>query len=135
MKIYVASHDQELARDAAAALEDAGHQITSRWLMRKGFRPVEEHTDEERRVIAAEDCSDVLAADILVLIQSEPPGPGGRLVEAGIALGAGRQVYVIGRRENMLMWHPSILAFPDAETLKEHLAHRREPPVPPGWTA
>jgi len=135
MRIYVASHDQQLARDAAAALEDVGHQITSRWLMRKGFKPVEEHTDEERRVIAAEDCSDVLYAEALVLIQSEPPGPGGRLVEAGIAMGAGLQVYIIGKRENMLLWHPGILAFPDVETLKEHLMHRRESPLPKGWSA
>ena len=106
MNIYVASHSRELAVEAATALREAGHVTTSRW-HDKAFHPTEHHTEVERREIAQEDYDDIAVADALA-------GPdrysGGKFVEAGIAMGFGLPVTVVGRRENMLLWHPSIAA-------------------------
>lgn len=108
MKLYIAGHDQELAIEIADELMGSkGHDITSRWLS-KPFNRTNEHTEEERRDIAEEDYNDVTAADALLLISSPKRVPGGKFVEAGIALGQGKPVHVIGHRENMLMWHPNV---------------------------
>jgi len=50
----------------------------------------------------------VLAADALILLAGPDKYSGGKFVEAGIAIGAGKRVIVIGRRENMLLWHPQV---------------------------
>lgn len=106
-KIYIASHDRWAALHVAGALVEAGHEITSRWI-KQPFHPVEHHTGSEREVIAILDFEDVCRADVLVLIASDDKGPGGKFVEAGIAIGRNKQVIVLGRRENMLMWLPQV---------------------------
>lgn len=110
MKIYVASHSRELAQKMADDLADQGYTITSRW-HGKEFHPTEHHTVNERRAIAQEDYDDICAADALVLIAGEEKYSGGKFVEAGIAIGQGKPVYVYGRRENMLMWLPAVNDF------------------------
>jgi nucleoside 2-deoxyribosyltransferase len=109
MKIYVAAHCRWAGLHAASVLKSSGHEITSRWLQ-KTFLPVSEHTPEERCEIALEDVEDVLRADALVLVAGPDKYSGGKFVEAGIALGLGKSVVVIGRRENMLLWHPAVVA-------------------------
>jgi hypothetical protein len=112
MRIYLASHDQELAQQAADYLELADHEIVSRWV-RKPFNITESYTLEERRDIAVMDAFDVSCCDHLVLIAGPEKYSGGKFVEAGIAMGMGKPVTVVGRRENMLLWHPSINCIDD----------------------
>lgn len=107
MNIYVASHCRWAGLHVASVLRAAGHNITSRWLNSE-FKPTDHHSAEERRVIAQEDFDDVVAADGLVLVAGPDRYPGGKFVEAGIALARGLRVVIIGRRENMLMWMPCI---------------------------
>lgn len=107
MKVYVASHDRWAASYVASVLSNKGHEIVSRWHS-KEFLPTSEHTALERNAIAMEDVEDVRACDVLVLVSGPDKYSGGKFVEAGIALGLFRRVVVIGRRENMLMWHPLI---------------------------
>jgi nucleoside 2-deoxyribosyltransferase len=109
MKIYIASHDPELAREQARKLVRLGHTITSRWHDGRPFLKTDEYTEQERRKIAFEDWHDVTEADALLLIAGPDKYSGGKFVEAGIAIGQGKAVYVLGRRENMLMWHPICL--------------------------
>lgn len=108
MNIYVASHCRWAGLHVALVLEDAGHRITSRWLGQE-FKPTEQFTPEMRRDIARQDTLDVLASDALVLIAGPDRYPGGKFVEAGIAIGAQKSVIVMGRRENMLLWLPEII--------------------------
>lgn len=110
MKIYVAGHEQDRCRSIASDLRAVGHTITARWLD-EPFNPTETHTETERRQIADRDEADVTAADAVVLADSPEKVSGGKFVEAGIALGQGKPVFVIGRRENMLMWHSRVQAF------------------------
>ena len=116
MKLYIAAHSQEDARDAARKLEAAGHVITARWL-NEDFSRTAKYAEDERRVIAASDVFDVRTADALVLLASPTRVPGGKFVEAGVAIGCEKPVYAIGHRENMLMWHPSVSLFSSVEDL------------------
>jgi nucleoside 2-deoxyribosyltransferase len=110
MKIYVAGSNQDEANAVAAILISEGHVITARWLL-KPFNRTETHTVPERMQIAKEDVEDVLAADCLIMLSSSRRVSGGKFVELGVALGANKLVCLIGERENMLMWHPSIQHF------------------------
>ena len=107
MRVYVASHDRWAACHVADILRHQGHIVTSRW-HGKEFLPTLSHTEAERAEIAQEDFDDVSASDALVLIAGPDRYSGGKFVEAGIALGQGKRVVVIGHRENMLLWLPTI---------------------------
>jgi len=108
-------------------LEDLGHKITSRWL--NGSHQIDDKgvpigDDGERRFemgdpalshwrehFATEDVADVLAAEMLIAFTEEPRSGnsrGGRHVELGIAIGAGKNVVVIGPRENVFCWLPQV---------------------------
>lgn len=116
MKFYVAAQNQEPARALRDLIVQAGHEVTSRWLEEKDYGSgAPKKSDQERREIALQDVEDVILADRLVLI-ANPPGensPGGRHVETGIALYAGKPVCLIGRRENIFHWHPGVTKFED----------------------
>lgn len=121
MKVYVASHDRWAACHVASVLEAHGHAITSKWHY-KEFKASQEHTPDERECIAEDDVSDVNRADALVLIAGPDRYSGGKFVEAGIALAWGKRVVIIGRRENMLLWLPSIQAVDTPELAATFLA-------------
>lgn len=114
MKIYIASHDQKQAREVANICAKAGHTITSRWLDEE-MLPSKVYTHKVKETIAIRDKYDVDIADAVVLISSRHLVPGGKFVEAGIALGLGKMVYVIGKRENMLLWYPSVQQYDTIE--------------------
>ena len=103
MKIYIASHSRWAALHVASVLRSRGHEICSRWI-NKPFNRVADYTEQEREVIATEDVIDVINCDSLVLVSGPDKYPGGKFVEAGIAIGLGKRVIIIGRRENMLLW-------------------------------
>ncbi|WP_438752026.1 hypothetical protein [Pararhizobium sp. O133] len=114
MKFYVAAHDRLLASLVAGAITRAGHDCTSTWIKNE-FLPTDTHTVEERLSIAFEDVEDVCRSDVLVLVAGAEKYSGGKFVEAGIAMGRGIPVIVVGRRENMLLWHHSIMSVDTAE--------------------
>ncbi|MBI1374266.1 MAG: hypothetical protein GC159_16240 [Phycisphaera sp.] len=122
MKLFVASHSRELAKDLKATLMEAGHEVTARWIDEdtKFHRGLSAYTDEERTQLAIMDEEDVRnATDGLVLISEEEGRtvPGGKHVEAGIALALNRSVYVVGRRENIFHWHPRVTVLADVDAL------------------
>lgn len=107
MKIYVACHCVKLGNEVAQRLIMNGHQITSSWLQ-DPFLPTHDYTIDDRRRIAENDINDIDAADAVVLVAGPDKYPGGKFMEAGYGLGAGKLVFVYGRRENMLTWYPAI---------------------------
>jgi hypothetical protein len=124
MKIYVAAHCRWAAHYVALVLSYSGHEITSGWIY-TDFKPTDQHDETERAGIAQDDFDDVARSDALVLVAGPDRYPGGKFVETGIALGMGKHVVVIGRRENMLIWLPSIRQVNDphqAATLLKELA-------------
>jgi hypothetical protein len=112
MKVFIASHSQENARALKHKLENAGYEVVSRWVTNdhKFSSGIGAYSDAEREDLAVVDETDVRAADALVLI-AEAEGvtvPGGKHVETGIAIGLRKPVIVVGRKENIFHWHPSI---------------------------
>jgi len=55
--------------------------------------------------------------DALVLVAGKEKYSGGKFVEAGIAIGLGKRVVVLGRRENMLLWHPLVTSVEEPEDI------------------
>lgn len=103
MRIYIACHSRELAESVAARVRADGHETTSTWHT-KPFNPTESHTVAQRHGIAIEDLNDIRRADALLLVGGPEKYSGGKFVEAGIAYGLGKAVYVEGRFENMLTY-------------------------------
>jgi hypothetical protein len=119
MKIYIAGRYNllnELKLESQKYI-DAGHSITSRWL---------DNQEEGKSwdAVADMDIQDVHSADACVLY-TEPYGTpvsgGGRHVEFGYALGAGKIVVVVGPHENIFHWHPSVVVFPKTEYAIKYL--------------
>lgn len=129
MRIYIASHSQPEAASLAETLLKWGHEITSRWI-KTPLYPTTEYIISDRRRIAQEDVEDVQSADTLVLISGPDKYSGGKFVETGIALALHKNVIVIGRRENMLIWHPRVTAVEDQMQLEAVLKHFS--PITPG---
>ncbi|HOW70460.1 MAG TPA: hypothetical protein PKY77_07660 [Phycisphaerae bacterium] len=112
MKVFIASHSQELASKLRDLILGRGHECTARWIVEdtRFHAGHGAYSDEERARLALMDAEDVAAADVLVLIAEEEGRtvPGGKHVETGMALAAGRPVVVWGRRENVFHWHPLV---------------------------
>lgn len=99
MKIYIASKASH--RPAWRALRDEGVPIISRWI----------DVDDKYSVDPAEldfqalwdTCvEDVLACDVLVCYVAPGEVLKGALIELGIAIGAGKQVLLVGDRDEFL---------------------------------
>lgn len=107
-KVYLAgqySRRRELA-GYAQDLRGIGVEVTSTWLQ-KGERDAVDDghvitAEKDDQILwANENLLDVLACDVLVAF-SEPEGTlsrGNRHIEFGMALGAGKQLVVVGPRE------------------------------------
>lgn len=95
--------------DGSHQLDNHGVPITDDGERR--FEAGDRAVNHLREHFATEDVADVLAADTLVAF-TEPPrasaSRGGRHVELGLALAAGKHVVVIGPRENVFCWLPQI---------------------------
>jgi nucleoside 2-deoxyribosyltransferase len=115
MKVYVAAPYpiRDLAIYVMRALEEHGHEVTSRWL-----KALDELTDEHAR----KDMEDVASADVLLAMNPdgwENIGTGGRHVEFGYALALGKRVVLIGQRSNMFHYLNQVTV---VDTLEEALA-------------
>lgn len=130
MKFYVAAHDRLLASLVADTISHAGHECTSTWIKNE-FLPTDKHTVEERMSIAFEDVEDVCRSDVLVLVAGADKYSGGKFVEAGIAMGRGIPVIVVGRRENMLLWHHSIMSVDTVQMAAQVISNLEASPPPP----
>lgn len=118
MKIYVAAHCRWAASWVAKELTDQGCRVISTWHTTP-FNPTESHSESDRKRIAAQDAQEVEDADALVLIAGPDKYSGGKFVEAGIALALKKPVVVLGRRENMLLWHHLVSAVNEPSELRE----------------
>lgn len=122
MKVYIASHDKALAQHAAKLVGVAGHEVVSRWHWEDEFKPTAEYPEGQRRQIAVMDHDDVCRCDALILLSGPEKYSGGKFVEAGTARGLGRPVIVVGRRENMLLWHPDVVCVESVQEAVEELS-------------
>lgn len=108
MKVYISSHCIHAARHVASELCFL-HEIVSRW--HDGSRPMGRSRDkshEQKQKIAIENIDEVSQADVLVLISAPGMTPGGKFIEAGVAIGNDIPVIVLGERENLMLFHPMV---------------------------
>ncbi len=108
MKIYVAASfpRRDEARLLGLALEDAGHEITSGWMMLKGKSYFGD--DWAGEVEAVRDLQDVRDCDVLVSITGDTESHGGRHSELGIALALGKRIIIVGPKEQVFHHHPHV---------------------------
>lgn len=117
MKIYLASRYsrfQEMQR-YRSILESQGHFVTSRWI--NGDHQIDdaglsvEAKEAERIRFAQEDWADLMSAEYCITFTEIPRSSnsrGGRHVEFGAALAAGKLCIVVGPRENVFHCLPAV---------------------------
>ena len=147
MKIYLASRYSRRVElcDYRSQLEQLGHSVTSRWLNGKhqlsrdglrigavGEEYVEAGSDREaaelRAFFAEEDMEDVRTADLVIAFTEFPRAKasrGGRHVELGMALAWSKPVYLVGPRENVFCWLPSVQQFSQFDEVIVRLTPRQ----------
>ena len=121
MKVfYVAGHNQADAKRVADILKANGFSISSTWLDEEFSKSVT-YSDADRSQIAKKDVDEIKASDALISISAPYRVPGGKFVEVGVALGLNKPIFLLGHRENMLMYHSDIIAYDSVENLIRYL--------------
>lgn len=109
MKFYIAARFSRRAEALMLAnhLKSLGHTCTASWITD------DSHVTGSNEECAMHDCRDVNACDTLIALAEEPRGPsrGGRHVEFGMALAAGKSLVVIGPRETVFHHLPNVIHF------------------------
>lgn len=114
MKIYLAAQfkEQVLMREWRRLLHNAGHIVTSRWLDADG-----EKTETQEASLAADmDLSDIDICDVVIsktLNRGDLYTGGGRHIEYGYAMHAGKILINIGGKESV--FHSKANYFPTIE--------------------
>ncbi len=121
MNIYLAaSYSRRLEMvEHAAELTALGHVVVSTWIDGHHLtRPNidAEATDAERRQWAEEDLAGIDLCNLLILTTETPDNGyqrGGRMAEFGYALARGKQLWVVGPRENVFCCLHEVEQFAD----------------------
>lgn len=128
MKLYLAARYnlKDAMREVRDFLTSDGHEVTAQWIdVEHESDKAITVTDEMRVEYAVMDVEDVLRADLLVAF-SDPReakfGGGGRHVEFGIALQAGKGIIVVGPKgEHIFHYWPGVEHVADVDALVERL--------------
>jgi hypothetical protein len=123
MRIYIAARFDRRAEMAVLArhLHQAGHFVTSTWVQSRDGRLPDV-------VCAITDLDDLAAAECLVSFTEEPTehvpwaARGGRHVEFGYALAAGKRLCLVGPRENVFHHLPRVEVYRTTAELVAALA-------------
>jgi nucleoside 2-deoxyribosyltransferase len=115
MKLYLASQyaRREELCGYAVQLRAAGHQITARWIT--GVHKADDGDTSRWRDFAADDLADIDECECLIAFTEKPTDRiprGSRHVELGYAIGRGKDVIVVGPRENVFCCLDCVLHYP-----------------------
>jgi hypothetical protein len=115
MKIYLASRYSRLLemQGIRTQLEGIGDVVVSRWIEGKHKLNDAGNSSEVIR-FAEEDWVDLNTSDCVISFTEMPRtfhSRGGRHVEFGIALAAGKRLIVVGPRENVFHWLPQVSVY------------------------
>lgn len=127
---YSRHEEMQGVRDVLVAL---GCTVTSRWIdchggqLTTSYAPEQlNKRPEECGVLGQHDVEDLLAAETVISFTSrDGGGKGGRHVEHGIAIGAGKRIIVVGYRENIFHTLPKVEFFPSWPHLVRALGELR----------
>jgi hypothetical protein len=128
VKVYLAAKFEKKneMRTVRDFLVNDGHEVTSRWIDVEHEEDASHTvTDTMRYEYAKMDVDDVLKADALIAFagpRGEPSTGGGRHVEFGIALQAGRDIIVVGPKgEHIFHWFQDVIHVDDVDGLARML--------------
>jgi len=124
VRVYLAAKFEKKneMRTVRDFLTNDGHEVTSRWIDVEHEEDASHTVTDEMRIEYAQmDVDDVLAADALIAFsgpRSEPAIGGGRHVEFGIALQAGKNIIVVGPKgEHIFHYWPDVFHVDDIDEL------------------
>jgi nucleoside 2-deoxyribosyltransferase len=128
MRVYLAagfSRKNEIA-EKSQELENLGIKVTSTWPWEAAApnSTLAEVGHDYLVKNARKDLNEILAADAVILFTQDPLIPfcrGGRMHEAGFAMGCGKTLLVCGPRENIFHYLPEVNVFATWEELKATL--------------
>jgi hypothetical protein len=122
MKIYLAAdyarkNEMQGCRDI---IEGLGHKVTSTWIDTPnevesagiGGKSINLDNMQECGAYGLTDYSEILQCDTLIQFTTGEKSRGGRHVEYGIAIGAGKNIIIIGPREHVFHCGSSIRHYP-----------------------
>lgn len=120
-KVFITASNTYAAAYFAHVLEANGVKIMSGWHDNpEPLKRSSELSETERKKIARDSVDCIKYSDYLLIISDPDMVPGGKFVDVGVALGAGKKVLLVGRRENIKMYHPDVIAVATiAEVLRE----------------
>ncbi len=129
-KFYVAGrlNNAGRVRQVLAALREAGHTITYDWTTAADADGKFSDPPERWPEISSAEIQGVVSADTVIIVQ---PGGFGAHTEFGAALASGKDVWVVGTREEMragasydciFNWHPLVTRFETVEAMLLHYA-------------
>ncbi|MDQ4143131.1 MAG: nucleoside 2-deoxyribosyltransferase, partial [Actinomycetota bacterium] len=109
MRVFVSGKvgDEERVRDLINHLTALGHDVTFDWTAVPHLKPYERNHAASARTAALE-VDGVKQSDIVIVLAHEDGI--GMYVELGIALGTGKQVYIVskGSSRSMFFHHPLV---------------------------
>lgn len=116
MRIYLAAPftTQDRMRGIRDVLSTFGHEVTSSWIDLAEIGEATDFDPDHCASHAASDTADLLRADaVAVFTEYGPSTTGGMHVETGIALAAGKRIFLVGPRRNIFHTLPKVEHFPD----------------------
>lgn len=119
MKIYIACSDFLKAFGLAQVIESrTTHKVVSRWIQGAMHQPTRRYSDSEKSTRVDVNMADIDSADMVILITDYDPVPGGKWIDFGYAMKAGKKLVILGgRHENSYTYHTSIIHAESVEAL------------------
>jgi len=119
MKVYVAGSSKSILGPTIwmGHLRKAGHEITFDWT-------TDVIADKKDAECAVNDVNGVLTADAIIMVLDGVHTQRGTYVEMGIALGAGKPVYLYedkAHSDSVFMFHPLVQIITSVEDLLEKI--------------
>lgn len=125
MRWYLAASftRQEEMREVRKRLLDAGEEVQARWVTSDDHKMEDQPTDEARARCAIEDLEDIAKSDgILNFTNTGKHGKrnrGGRHAEFGMGLALNKRMVLVGPREHVFHYLPSVEIHSDFDQFME----------------
>ncbi len=121
---------REKVREFIVELEALNIESTTSWIYETALlnATLGQFTDEENEKTAQVDKADIKRADVVVVFTIDPLGPpmprGGRHWETGFAYALGKEIVLVGPRENIFSYLPEVKVFSSQKLTKAYLYKR-----------
>jgi hypothetical protein len=125
MRWYLAASftRQEEMREFRNALLAAGEEVQARWVTSDDHKMEDQPTDDARARCAIEDLDDIAKSDGIINFTNNvgqgKRNRGGRHAEFGVGLALNKRMVLIGPREHVFHYLPSVEIYSDFDAFME----------------